>query len=112
MTDINTAIALSKGYQFANPVEDIHPDGRKIWFVVESGFWREIICPNYEHDANLYMGLFIEFPVGTTLTKTLDGYLVRNPGSESVDPFAQLADAIGTAICLAYCKLKGIEVVG
>jgi len=109
MTDLNTVIALQRGYvEKFGLMDKASLHAHKYWVCPDGQL--TTVLPDYLNDANLYMGLFIEFPVGTTLTKTLDRYLIRNPGSESVNPFAQLADAIGTAICQAYCKIHGLDV--
>jgi hypothetical protein len=95
MTDLNTAIALSKGYQFGNPVQDMNLNARKIWFIVEEGFWREVICPDFEHDARLYMALYFELHVDVRMRLA-----ISKP------------ETFGHDVCVEYCKLKGIEVVG
>jgi hypothetical protein len=75
--------------------------------------------PDYEHDARLYMALAVEM---------MEKYEVRLGVDENKQKYCELydyemvdepvfilaeqADTIGTAICQAYVKLKGIEVVG
>ena len=113
MTDLNTAIAKYKhiyknnykGYDF--PV-----------FVFNDAIWK--IPPDYEHDARLYMALAVEM---------MEKYEIRLGADGNEQKYCELyeydleydlpvfissdqADDLGTAICMAYCKLKGIEVVG
>jgi hypothetical protein len=110
MTDLNTAIAFQQGW-ILRPYEKLgsmyEPSVK--WYNPKTNQSLYTHDPDYEQDARLYMALFEEFPVGTSLVKMLDGYMVRNFGAD-ID--AQLADEKGTAICFAYCRLKGIEVVG
>lgn len=109
MTYLNTAIAKYKhiyknnykGYDF--PV-----------FVFNDAIWK--IPPDYEHDARLYMALFEEMGKNNNYFLMLARSDV--PGSTWECCYGgnfedvSYSDTIGTAICLAYCKLKGIEVVG
>jgi hypothetical protein len=118
MTDLNTAIALSKGYKFGQPVSGMNRD---IWYETfpDSG-WFETKCPDHEHDARLYMALAVEM---------MEKYEIRLGADGNEQKYCELyeydleydlpvfissdqADDLGTAICMAYCKLKGIEVVG
>lgn len=107
MTDLNTAIAKYKGWHCKNIGTFDNP--RNVWYLgnIASGIDE---LPDYEHDARLYMALFEEMPNGTIIQKLENGYSVvylpvdRDLKAES--------DTIGSTICLAYCKLKGIEVVG
>ena len=120
MTDINTAIAKYKGYK-------IIPIG----FMESENISRELNegpdghysskLPDYEHDARLYMALFEEMSsefFSLTLmqhdynnkTAIIGDY--RQGHDENIPQFVVESQPIGAAICLAYCKLKGIEVVG
>jgi len=118
--DINTAIAISKGWVF-------YPDEIK-----QDEFWRnpktgesvphKCFLPDYEHDANLYMALFEEM---VNENKDCHVEIFWNPGRNNFvcwiiedleeggprDFDAESTDK-GTAVCLCFCKWKGIEVVG
>ncbi len=110
MTDLNTAIALSKGYKFGQPVSGMNRD---IWYETfpDSG-WFETKCPDYEHDARLYMALFEEMPDECFIQKINNRlYGVGKIEGIGVKTFSRNSN-LGTAICQAYVKLKGIEVVG
>ena len=114
MTDLNTAIAKYKhicknhykGYDF--PV-----------FVFNDAIWK--IPPDYEHDANLYMALFEEMSSEFFLlslmqhdydNKTIITGDYRQGHNENIPQFVVESQPIGTAICLAYCKLNGLECEG
>ena len=116
MTDLNTAIALHK--LNLRVYEDIYVNYRnetiikkRYLFTNEFNSGTEITLPDYEHDANLYMALFEEMK---SHCKRVDlGWKVDHYFCIAYDYAAVAhADTIGTAICLAFCKLKGIEVVG
>ena len=89
MTDLNTAIAAFKGYYTA-PIYV----GDIAWFSPE-GQLLNPTPPDFEHDANLYMALYFELPITERI----------NLGFRNKDDF-------GHEVCLSFCKLKGIEVVG
>jgi hypothetical protein len=123
MTDLNTAIALSKGYKFGQPVSGMNRD---IWYETfpDSG-WFETKCPDYEHDARLYMALAVESGFSIIYHPYKKKYLaVKLVNELYVDEFCidcdfenHVDDSLwqddpGTAVCQAFCKLKGIEVVG
>jgi len=111
MTDLNTAIALSKGYKFGQPVSGMNRD---IWYETfpDSG-WFETKCPDYEHDARLYMALFEEMPRPALRKWGNRWYCMPDMDRSSKVQWVEYdADTIGTAICIAYAKWKGIEVVG
>jgi len=114
MTDINTAIAAFKGWHVAKPAFDIG----STWLIApgrnESDFeysmhgtktFEEIFSrfcevkkqsfPDFEHDARLYMALYFELPI----------HIKQSLLWISKEDF-------GKCVCLAFCKLKGIEVVG
>ena len=111
MTDLNTAIVDFKGWKsFGNycvaPWVQYDSDENIINHSVDK--------PDYEHDANLYMALFEEMAkdgdVDLDFTNFLNEYKVHfftNSGNRG----GAIGKSIGTAICLAYCKLKGIKVV-
>jgi hypothetical protein len=99
MTDLNTAIAVSKGWT---------RDGQNGWVlfkcvgIIDAKF----NPPDYEHDANLYMALFEEMP-NASLKHHNDLYYCGVYVDGNLECWSS-ADTIGTAICQAYCKLKGI----
>jgi hypothetical protein len=105
MTDLNAAIAKYKGWEYFQNIN--------LWELVVDGYTRlqSDNPPDYEHDANLYMALFEEMK---SHCKRVDlGWKVDHYFCIAYDYAAVAhADTIGTAICLAFCKLKGIEVVG
>ena len=95
MTDLNTAIVDFLGWK-SQPDEF---GGGHSWFqydksgkLLDIQEWR----PDYEHDARLYMALYFELPVGDRV------HLAESCTLES----------FGHYVCLCFCKLKGIEVVG
>lgn len=68
--------------------------------------------PDFEHDANLYMQLFMEMSkCGRIFIEDLeDGdWLVAYIDNDDCSPFG-IADTIGTAICLAWLRTNGVEV--
>lgn len=104
MNDINTAIAKYKGWTPENglklPVQHT--------ITIENGL---CLPPDFEHDARLYMALFEEMK---SHCKRVDlGWKVDHYFCIAYDYAAVAhADTIGTAICLAYCKLNGLECEG
>ena len=108
MTDLNTAIAVSKGWKCHTTNDEFGIN--ETWFTPRNtpSIYNRI--PDYEHDANLYMALFEEMP-NASLKHHNDLYYCRVYVDGNLECWSS-ADTIGTAICLAYCKLKGIEVVG
>lgn len=129
MTDLNTAIALQQGFEvFYNSQFDITSliDKNKKKIIENlagkhklSHFVKFI---DYEHDARMYMALFEEM---VNENKDCHVQLFWNPGRKNFvcriiedleedgpRDFDAESNDKGTAICLCYCKLKGIEVVG
>jgi len=112
VTDLNTAISVSKGWTYTKKCEFYS------WVLyneknvrIDSGNDK----PDYEHDANLYMALFEEMCkegyANLDFNNNLNEYKVHFY-TISEKRGGAISRTIGTAICLAYCKLKGIEVVG
>jgi hypothetical protein len=105
MTDLNTAIANFKG----KDGYDKHFSRYK-----ELGWMKgaETIYENrpkdFEHDARLYMALFEEME-SPTLYKSWNKKWVCVVNVLGVDGKPVQCESIGTAICLAYCKLNGLE---
>jgi hypothetical protein len=104
MTDLNTAIAKYKGWTRFNPSTE---------------FCMEYALPDYEHYARLYMALAKEMMRDYVLYLIEDDDFLNHcelwdypMDGEPYQAYQSTGDEIGTAICLAYCKLKGIEVVG
>jgi hypothetical protein len=130
MTDLNTAIAAFKGWEYSARGFDLgagsdmnFPYRNKLTGKFSAG------CPDFQRDANLYMELFEEMGQETDEHEPYDVHLTFMDGSFTVAIVARGydyeaddytynsiasvdGDTIGTAICLAYCRLKGIEVVG
>jgi hypothetical protein len=106
MTDLNTAIAKYKGWTPENglklSVEHI--------IRVENGLF---LPPDFERDARLYMALFEEMPRPALRKWGNRWYCMPDMDRSSKVQWVEYdADTIGTAICIAYAKWKGIEVVG
>jgi len=120
MTDINVVIAKHKGW-IPKPV------GKSAfqWFqydnngqVVDS----KITPPDYLNYARLYMALAVESRFSIIYDPDKKKYLavklrdfpyidtvsIESEFSSEVDDYLWHSD-IGTAICLAYCKLHGLE---
>jgi hypothetical protein len=100
MTDINSAIALQRGWQIINH------HGKK-WNLIGTQTIQEN-APDFEHDARLYMALFEEMP-NPNLYRNSDNLWVCVPDCPIQNEMVSKSDTIGTAICLAYAKWKGIE---
>lgn len=123
MTDLNTAIADFKGWKFEPPLIRNQyntgcwrqfDDNRK-----QIGFQNGDDAPDFEHDARLYMALADDMPVEMSLVNFEDETTGQKFWQCSVVDLVhqsvticEKSDTIGTVICLAYCKLKGIEVAG
>ena len=127
MTDLNTAIAVSKGWKCHTTNDEFGIN--ETWFTPRNTPSIHNHIPDYEHDANLYMALFEEMGQETDTHEPYDlhidfidrsyqcsvvehGYDYAKDRDNYCPIVVRIADTIGTAICLAYCKLKGIEVVG
>ena len=116
MSDLNTAIALRQGW-IKNPTKEQFcvPDGYPLsslpkWYHPVT---REILNshdPDFEHDASLYMELFEEMP-NPCIRKYNDEWLCIPEMRHSlvIKSIEEFSKDIGTAICQAYCKLKGIK---
>ena len=110
MTDLNTGIAVSKGWMFHHKDDCLPP----VYFreIGNNGKIEIQTLPDYEHDVTLYMALFEEMPDPEIHKNDADWIVIadlqRRPGNYILCK----SDTIGTAICLAFCKWKGIEVVG
>jgi len=111
MTDINTAIAEFKGWKWREHKiaewDGSHAFG---WFESDDDLLPGTV-PDFEHDARLYMALFEEMDFPDLYKNWNDKRICDANCMISKDTFIE-ADTIGTAICLAYAKWKGIEVVG
>ena len=118
MTDINAVIARFHDGIYNRP--EISPDS----FYKEAKKDNEIVgysfygfsCPDYSHDPRLYMALFEEMECAAIL-KNIDKYSVTvyDPKTITVNILFRSpveSDAIGTAICLAYMQLNGLECEG
>ena len=134
MTDINTAIAKFKGFRVKT---DKRGNGVTSEIYFEDSFCGYVwgvktideiikenpeIVPDFDHDAQLYMALFGEM---VSENKDCHCEIFWNPGRNNFvcwiiedleeggprDFDAESTDK-GTAVCLCFCKLKGIEVVG
>jgi len=89
MTDLNTAICKARGWTNISVLKN----GETCATSPDGCFYCP--APDFEHDANLYMTLYFELHKDERMRLA------------TVDK-----NNLGTAICQAYCKLKGIEVVG
>jgi hypothetical protein len=117
MTDLNTAIALQRGWkQIFFDAKNV--SGLSRWINEFGQIYSE---PDFEHVAHLYMALFeemsSEFFLLTLMQHDYDNKTIitgdyRQGHNENIPQFVVESQPIGTAICLAYVKLKGIEVVG
>lgn len=104
MTDLNTVIAQfkgSEGYEIGFS-QCKHPD-------LPMYVKRQI---DFEHDARLHMALFEEMS-NPRLYKYNDMWCC-NPDKDAraKDYIVEESAEIGIAISFAFCRLKGIEVVG
>jgi hypothetical protein len=107
MTDINAVIAKHKGFEFGQPVSGMNRDICYLTF--PDGGWSETSCPDYLNDARLYMALFEEMPDECFIQKINNRlYSVGKIEGMGVQTFSRNS-SIGTAICLAYKKLHGLE---
>jgi len=113
MRDINAKIAAFKGWKYEKP-----------WIRNEynAGCWRQYLgkeqigflggddAPDFKGDARLYMALFEEMP--HPILRRFDGFWLCIPESRKsmiIESVEIEADTIGTAICLAYMRLHGLE---
>ena len=96
MTDLNTAIAAFKGWKQIDTKDEDGTKG-KLWVndSKDIPWWEHGKLPDFEHDARLYMALYFELPI----------HIKQSLVWISKEDF-------GKCVCLAFCKLKGIEVVG
>lgn len=125
MTDINTVIAAFKGWKQIDTKDEDGTKG-KLWVndSKDIPWWEHGKLPDFEHDARLYMALFEE--MAKTKSDIHEDRLIYvdllgikgnlfhcylSHGCMCHESVFE-SDTIGTAICLAFCKLKGIEVVG
>jgi hypothetical protein len=129
--DINTVIAIHQGWKFEPPIirnehnkgywHKFDTSGKRIY-----GQLSPENPPDYEHNERLYMELFEEmandgycpallfddngrWAVSTDGTQTLN---FESPCDVNTSFFVakeNWKDTIGTAICLAYIKLNGLE---
>ena len=115
MTNLNTAIAIQRGW-ILNPslISSEYSPAAK-WYNPKTNETLWTHDPDFEHDARLYMVLFEEMAeenstygnkfyvrktkIGYEAGKTIGGF----------DSDYSMDSVLGTAICQAYCKLKGIE---
>ena len=131
MTDLNTAIAVFKGklpfpkdrcpvcgWKYADDDYGCKPDNCSMR-PQPSPRADQICIPDYEHDARLYMALAKEMMRDYVLYLIEDDDFLNHcelwdypMDGEPYQAYQATGDEIGTAICLAYCRLKGIEVVG
>ena len=121
MTDLNTAIVKYKGWKH-NPDGFDLGLGNDVNFKYQSPDGKlQSKLPDFERDARLYMSLFkemsSEFFLLTLMQHDYDNKTIitgdyRQGHNENIPQFIVESQPIGTAICLAYCRLKGIEVVG
>jgi hypothetical protein len=114
MTDLNTAIAKYKGFYQIDTKDEDGTKG-KLWVNDNKDipWWEHGKLPNFKGDANLYMALFEEMPRPALRKWGNRWYCMPDMDRSSKVQWVEYdADTIGTAICLAFCKLKGIEVVG
>lgn len=118
--NLNEAIAKSNGW-IKHQVEGICDD----WLDPDNNW--QVDVPDYLNDARLYMGLFeemrnsgFEFRLESDTTGSGEAiYTVvileqRNDTNGTGWGLRVISTqySIGTAICLAYCKLNGLECEG
>jgi len=110
MTDINTTIAVHCGW-ILNPSSissEYEPSVK--WYNPKTGEKLYTHEPDYLNDARLYMALFEEMWNPGLRKHGLQWYCCPNMNASSaLNHIAVYSDTIGTAICLAYCKLHGLE---
>jgi len=106
MTDINATIAKCKGWRRPTQDECAPEDG----WINDITHYTANTLPDYLNDARLYMALFEEMP-NAILRRWHDKWLCIPEAqvSKMVECFETESDIIGTAICLAYKKLYGLE---
>jgi len=123
MTDINEVIAKSKGWRRPTENECAPFDG----WINENTHYTSKELPDYLNDARLYMGLFeeikktgFEFRLESDKTGSGEGIYTavileqRNDTNGTGWGLRVIStqSSIGTAICLAYCRLNGLECEG
>jgi hypothetical protein len=126
MSGINATIAIHQGWRFEPPI--IPNEHNK-------GYWHKFDTsgkriygqlspenpPDFQGDARLYMALFEEmssefFSLNlmqhdyNNKTTIIGDY--RQGHNENIPKFVAESEPIGTAICLAYMKLHGLECEG
>ena len=102
--EINAILAKAKGWT---------RDGQNGWLlykgiaIIDAKF----TLPDYQGDANLYMQLFEEMP-NPILRKWNDIWLCIPESRKSmiIESIEIEATTIGEAVCLAWLKMKGIEI--
>ena len=104
--NINEVIAKHKGLEYSARGFDVPGSGG---FMVN---WRNkntgklyAGCPDYEHDARLYMALFEEMPKPDLFGNSEIWYCCADLGTG----INAKSDTIGGAICAAWCAWKGVE---
>ena len=109
MDDINAIIAKHKGWNTKQILQGLSVE-QTIWISPHGMHCLAEELPDFEHDPRLYMALFEEMPANTKLVK-YEEYCSANlmykceiPNIETDVEFS-----IGTAICLAYMRLHGLE---
>ena len=122
MTDLNTvispvniAIGIHKGWH--HPKQEDNQDLteeqlERVWCTPDGEWcWNPHIEMDFEHDARLYMALFEEMCNENDLRLGYQRGNFRWFVKDLRDDYV-FSDDLGNAICQAYVKLKGIEVVG
>lgn len=108
MTDINEVIAKHKEWVLKKELQGLSIE-RDIWIAPKAMFSFPN-PPDYLNDARLYMGLFEEMP-NPILRRWNDKWLCIPESRKSmiIESVEIESDTIGTAICLSYICLHGLE---
>lgn len=109
MTNLNEVVAMHKGWKREKELQGLSVE-RDIWISPKAMFSFPT-PPDYQGDARLYMALFEE--MANTYSRIFlqkritDGWVVI--GLTHTNMYNTQGDTIGTAICLAYMRLHGLE---
>lgn len=113
MTDINAAIAIHRGWRYGlNPFASINKT-QKVWYLLVDDINQckfQDDCPDFQGDARLYMALFEEMADPHICKSHGRLWLCVPDNTADLGHYFSCEHAeLGTAICLAYMRLHGLE---